>query len=89
MATVDAGYLDRLLAPVTECFTPEVAERLVALRADPEIQARIEDLAAKANEGQLSAEERAEYEDYIEAVDLVGILQCQARAALAKRPSPP
>lgn len=85
MATVETTYFDRLLAPVTECFTPEVAERLVGLRADPEIEARIEELAAKANEGQLSREERAEYEDYIEAVDLIGILQARARAILAKR----
>ncbi|MBU4398186.1 MAG: DUF896 domain-containing protein, partial [Planctomycetes bacterium] len=61
MATVDTGYLDRLLAPVTQCFTPEVAERLVALRADAETQARIEELAGKANEGELSPDELAEY----------------------------
>ncbi|MBN1395044.1 MAG: hypothetical protein JW959_08470 [Pirellulales bacterium] len=85
MATVDTGYLDRLLAPVTECFTPEVAERLVALRADAETQTHIEELAEKANEGKLSPEERAEYEDYIEAVDLIAILQARARAILAKR----
>jgi hypothetical protein len=83
MATVDAGYFDRLLAPVTQCFTPEVAERLIALRADPGIEARIEELAEKANEGRLSAEERAEYEDYVEAVDFIGILQAQARTVLA------
>jgi hypothetical protein len=84
MATAELTYLDRLLAPVTECFSQEVAERLVALRADPEVESRIEDLAAKANEGALSAEERAEYEDYIEAVDLIGILQARARAVLAQ-----
>ncbi|MBU4273066.1 MAG: DUF896 domain-containing protein [Planctomycetes bacterium] len=85
MATVDTGYLDRLLAPVTQCFTPEVAERLVALRADAETQARIEELAGKANEGELSPDELAEYEDYVEAVDLIAILQARARAVLAKR----
>jgi hypothetical protein len=85
MATVETTYLDRLLAPVTDCFTPEVAERLVGLQADPEIEARIQELAAKANEGQLSVEERAEYTDYVEAVDLVGVLQARARAILARR----
>jgi hypothetical protein len=85
MATAELAYLDRLLAPVTECFSQEVAERLVALRADADIEARIEELATKANEGVLSAEERTEYEDYIEAVDLIGILQSRARAVLAKR----
>jgi hypothetical protein len=85
MATAEITYLDRLLTPVTQCFTPEVAERLIALRAEPDVKARIEELAAKANEGQLSADERAEYEDYVEAVDLIGILQARARTVLAQR----
>ncbi len=85
MASVEASYLDRLLEPVTQCFTLEVAERLIALPPDPTIQARIEELADKANEGQLSDDERAEYEEYIEAVDLIAILQFRARAAIAKR----
>ncbi len=84
---LEATYLDRLLAPVARCFTPEVAERLIALPMDPEIKARIEALAAKANEGELSAEERADYEDYIEAVDLVAILQSRARTVLAQHPA--
>jgi 5-methyltetrahydrofolate--homocysteine methyltransferase len=78
-------YLDRMLAPVIQCLTPEVAERLVGLRPGPDLEAHIEALAAKANEGALSAEERAEYESYVEAVDLIGMLQSRARAALAKR----
>ena len=82
---MEASYLDRLLEPVTQCFTAEVAERLISLPPDPIVQARIEELAEKANEGQLSDVERAEYEKYIEAVDLIGILQFRARAALAKR----
>ncbi len=84
---METSYLDRLLEPVTQCFTLEVAERLIALCPDPIVQARIEELADKANEGQLSDVERAEYEEYIEAVDLIGILQFRARAAIAKRSS--
>jgi hypothetical protein len=87
MSTVEATYLDRLLTPVTQCFTPEVAERLIALPEDTEVQSRIGELAEKANEGTLSAEERAEYEDYIEVVDLIGILQSRARAVLANHPN--
>ena len=85
MATVETSYLDRLLEPVTQCFTPEVAERLIALRPDPTIQAKIEELAEKANEGRLSDAERADYEEYIKAVDLIAVLQFRARAAIAKR----
>jgi hypothetical protein len=87
MAIGEVTYLDRLLAPVTQCFTPEVAERLIALPMDPEIEAHIKELAAKANEGALSAKERAEYEDFIDAVDLVAILQSRARTVLAKPPT--
>jgi hypothetical protein len=85
MSTAELTYLDRLLIPVAECFSEEVAERLISLRSDPEVQARIEELAAKANEGTLSEEERAEYEEYIEAVDLIGVLQSRARTVLAGR----
>jgi hypothetical protein len=85
MATIETSYFDRLLAPVAECFTTEVAERLLALSVDPSIQARISELADKANEGQLSEEERAEYEDFVDAVDMIGVLQAQARKALKSR----
>lgn len=88
MVTAEATtYLDRLLGPVVGCLTPEVAERLVALPSNPEIDAHIQELASKANEGTLSAEERAEYEDYVEAVDLVAILQSRARSVLSQHPA--
>ena len=50
----------KLLEPLASCLTPEVAQQVVALRADPEVQARLDDLADKANEGRLSAEESQE-----------------------------
>ncbi len=84
VAAAETTYLERLLAPVVQSFARETAERLLALPPDPEIAAPIEQLAAKANEGRLSAEERAEYEEYIEAVDLIATLQFQARKTLAK-----
>ncbi len=77
--------LDRLLDRVTDCFTPDVAKRLVELRPDPDTQARINDLAAKANDGQLSASEEREYSEFVEAIDLVSILQAKARRILAAR----
>jgi len=85
MATTNTFFFDRLLDPVAECFTPAVARQIADLRADAETQARIDELAEKANEGQLSFEERGEYEAYIEAIDFIGILQAQAWSFLAKR----
>jgi hypothetical protein len=78
-----AATLTRLLEPVGRCLTPEVARELVNLRADPIVQARIEELADKNTEGELSPEERDEYETYVRATEIITILQAKARAMLA------
>jgi hypothetical protein len=74
--------LDRLLDPVGRCLSPRAARQLAALRADEEAQARVHELAEKCNEGTLTAEERAEYESYVMAANVVAILQAKARARL-------
>ena len=80
MATASA--LDRILDPVTSCFTPQVAERIAELRLDPDLLARIEFLAQKANEGTLTQAEDEEYTDYIEGGDMLALLQAKARRFL-------
>jgi methyl coenzyme M reductase beta subunit len=80
MATASA--LDRFLDPVAACFTPQVAERIAGLRLDPDLVARIEFLAEKANEGTLTAEEDDEYKDYVEGGDMLALLQAKARRFL-------
>jgi hypothetical protein len=77
--------LDRLLDPVAKCLTIDVAQRLVDVRPDPATQAHIDELAAKANEGALTPAERAEYQGYVEAIDIVSILQAKARKVLAEQ----
>ena len=76
------AYLDRMLEPVSRCLTPEVADRLVQLQADPELQARIDELADKCTEGDLTDEERGEYETYVRAGNVIAILQAKARKSL-------
>jgi hypothetical protein len=66
----------------------EFAKELVELRADPETQARIDELAEKCNEGLLTEVEREEYEDYVQATHLIGILQRKARRVLANGSHP-
>jgi hypothetical protein len=61
-----------------------VAQRVASLRADPETQQRLNELAAKANEGELTDEENDEYSAYVDAIDMIGILQAKARAAVGK-----
>ena len=81
------SYLDRLLEPLTDALTPEVAAAIVGLRADPELEARVSELRRKANEGTLTAEEDAEYKEFVEAVDVVSILQAKSRRYLAEHSS--
>jgi hypothetical protein len=78
-----ARLLDRLLDPVGRCLSRRAARELASLRADDEVQAHVRDLAQKCNEGTLTAEERAEYESYVMAANVVAILQAKARARLA------
>jgi hypothetical protein len=49
-----ASYLDRFLEPVTTAFTPELARTFADLRADPELQSQVDDLAKKANDGTIT-----------------------------------
>jgi len=82
------GYLDRFLEPVTDALTPRVARKIAGLRADAQTQARVDKLAAKANLGELTPEEDAEYKAYVEAADIMGILQSKARRFLGKHSLP-
>jgi hypothetical protein len=75
--------LDRLLDPVGRALGPEAARRLLGIRADAEVQNRVDELAERANEGHLTDDERAEYDARITAATVVGVLQAKARAALA------
>ena len=59
-----------------------MAKRVAELRADPAVQARIEELAEKCNEGTITPEEIAEYDAYIQAMDVVAVLQKKARNLL-------
>jgi uncharacterized protein YnzC (UPF0291/DUF896 family) len=64
---------------------PEKAEAILEFRADPELQARIEELAGKSAEGELTDAERAEYAGYARANKFIAILQRQAREIINSR----
>jgi hypothetical protein len=78
--------LDKMLEPVVRCFTPAAAIQIAELRADPRTQARITELAEKCITGDLTEAEQREYAAYVEAIDLIGLLQAKARAIFASLP---
>ena len=79
-----SAVLEEMLEPVSRSFGRETARSLVALRVSKRMQARVEKLAEKCNEGKLTGSERAEYEAYVQASTLIGILQAKARRILSK-----
>jgi hypothetical protein len=76
---MSATVLDELLEPLSRCLDSESAQRVAALGISGKVQDRIDHLAARANEGLLSEEERAEYESLINAADFIAILKSKAR----------
>lgn len=82
MKTLDVPILNRLLDPLGQMLSLDVARKVANYRFDAKAQAQIDKLARKCNEGRLSEAERREYETYVEAIDFIAILQAKARARL-------
>ncbi len=74
-----------MLDPLTDALTPKSASALVNLRAAPDIEARVEELRGKANEGTLTAAEDVEYKDFVEAIEVVSIVQTKALSVLSQQ----
>lgn len=79
--------LDRLLNPLRDVLTPEVAQAIADLKADATTQARLDELAERHHEGQLSAEEVNEYQALVGGINLISVLQVKARSVLKPRQS--
>ena len=74
------------IRPLMEIVLHDKADAIISFRPDSQLQARIEELARKSTEGQLTEEERAEYAGFVRANKFVAILKRQARHLAAKPP---
>jgi hypothetical protein len=72
--------IDRLLDPLSRCIRGDAETELLNLRADAELQTRIDVLAQRCDEGLITAEEKEEYETYVRFGNFIGILQAKARS---------
>jgi hypothetical protein len=86
--TTNGLLLNRILEPVSASLNEEAARKLIGLKADRKTQARVAKLAEKCDEGELTPQERREYEMYVMAGHVVAILQAKARIVLAQRELP-
>jgi len=78
----DTAAFDRGTSPVIQILSPDQARQLLEYRGDDRLRQRIDELAAKNNEDQLTPAERAEYQGYVRANKFVAILQAQAQKFL-------
>ena len=76
------SLLDQIIEPFAECLTKDAAEKIAALRADDSLQQRVDELAEKANRGQLCPAEQVEYDRYLAAYHFVTVMQARARRIL-------
>lgn len=82
-SSMNSIAFDRATDPVFRILSRDQALQIVDFHADDDLQDRIEELARKANEGELTEEELAEYEGYAQANKFIAVLQAKARRMLA------
>ena len=70
---------DRGVTPILQLVFPQREEAVLKFQPDAELQQRIERLAEKSTEGELTQDERAEYAGYVWANKFVAILKRQAQ----------
>ena len=83
--TPETNAFDRGVGPVLQIVLPDKAEAILRFQPDPALQDRIEHLASRSNEGQLTEDERAEYEGYVRANKFIAILKRQAQRLLGAK----
>jgi hypothetical protein len=79
---MESTLLDELIEPITACLTVDAARKIASLRAGETLQKRVDELADKANQGSLTADEREEYDRYLTGFHFVTIIQAHARQLL-------
>jgi hypothetical protein len=80
--TAVANVLDELLDPLSRCLDVESARRIADLQVSPAVQARVDALAERANEGTLTADERSEYEAFINTSHFIFLLKLKVQQQL-------
>lgn len=76
---IDTTAVVRGTRSLFNLLSPEQVEQIGRLGRDEDLERRVADLAGRANEGELTAEEEAEYLGYVEANSVVALLRTAAR----------
>ncbi len=83
LRSMSTTALDGLLDPLASSLDPSALRQIIEFRISSEVQARVDYLANRANNGELTPDEDAEYEALIDGADLITILKLKAQRVLA------
>lgn len=84
----EADILTRLVRPNEAGLTPDAASALLALEFDERDLARMRELMAKSQAGELSEEERRVLEAYNKTGHFLALLKSKARQSLRRERDP-
>ena len=86
LSTTDRGVeiLARTIKPEEGTLSIEAARAFLSFQLSPLDRERVNELAARARAGTLTAEERAELDDYERITCLVELMQSKARLSLTQ-----
>lgn len=76
------AILDDLVNPLSACLSHEGAQQVAGLRASPTLQSQIHQLGQKCNRGELTDDERQDYETIVRFTKFISVLQSKARRQL-------
>ncbi|QDU30180.1 hypothetical protein ETAA8_52990 [Anatilimnocola aggregata] len=83
IASSESAAFERGIDSLLQLVLPDKAAQVAGFQVDRDLSARIEELAAKSTEGELTPDERAEYAGYVRANKFIAIFQRQARKFLS------
>jgi hypothetical protein len=83
-ATSEIAILSRVFEPEEPTFSADAARSILALDFRPEDRVRMQELAAKARAGTLSAEEEVEIDSYERAGHVLSLMKAKAKVSLKK-----
>ena len=83
MNAATENMIGRVLEPLFRALPLDSARQIVSLSADDSLQIRVQFLAERANEGELTAEESNEYQAFVDAGDILATLQALARKTIS------
>ncbi len=78
---------DRIIDSAGGAMTLDSAKAILAMTIPPADRDRYAALSERAQRGELTPDERADLEAYVETADLLGLLQSKARTRLSRHNS--